>query len=530
MRPLCLTNPRKVGVLALLFGCSTTVAAFAQDAPADPAEAPEAEAGTTGLPATDDPERATPDAIADEPTTRADSGEAEAIAEAVSIQDDEGDAVSSASDQAATIAELQAAVEELKAKQEEAEMMALLEEEPIDLEQELLRVYGFMDMGFQKFWAADDALVSALFNTNASSFVTGNINLYFDANPHPDWRGLAEIRFTGAPLGNIDNFGGLGGDFQRRDTEQYDPHATVVNAPMWGGYTVIERAWVEWKKFQQVRVRVGNFFTPFGIWNVDHGSPTLISIALPQMIQQKLFPLRQTGLQLNGSFFVKDWELAYRAWLSNGRTEENLLDYDDDKAFGGRFFVRRDGGKVRTQIGASFHHGSVEDRVVDITGIPPITEEVTFEAYSTVAYTENVFGVDVSVDLNDTRIRSEFTSQLRQYEEGKRDRPGVTSAIPGASTPDQWRQAAYLLVAQQLPWWGLEPFVYGEVIRQDWELPGDAIATGSVGLNVRFNPSAMLKMQVDRGWFFKWKQGDDFPGDPSKNNVSTFVSRLVLAF
>lgn len=431
----------------------------------------------------------------------------------------------------AEVEALKAQVAALKAKQEEAEMNALLTEEPVEVEEPMFKVYGFMDMGIQGTWVNKKALVAALFDTNAITFATGNINLYFDFNPHPDWRALAEIRFTGAPHGNIESFGGITGTpFERTNTQQYDPNGTVINAPVWGGYSVIERAYIEWNRYQQFQLLVGHFFTPFGIWNVDHGQPTLISLALPQFIQQTFMPLRQTGVQALGSFFAGDWEIAYRAWLTNGRTEENWLDYTNDKAFGGRVFVRNESGKVRTQIGASYHHGKVENKVVDITGAPPFTEDVEFNAYSTMAYHEDIFGLDLSMDIVDTRIRLEGISQLRRYEEGKRPTNGVEMSVPGTEQPDGWRQSAYLIVAQQLPWWGLEPYLYGEVMRQDWAIAGDGLALASVGLNIHFTPQAMLKTQGTMSYFFKWKQDEDFPGDPTLNNTKSITSRLVLAF
>ncbi len=428
------------------------------------------------------------------------------------------------------VAALRAEVAELKARQEEAEMAALLAEDPVEVDEPMFKVYGFMDMGLQRSWVNKRSLVAALFDTNALTFATGNIDLYFDFNPDPDWRALAEIRFTGAPHGHVENFGGLGGGFERNSTQQYDPNGTVVNAPVWGGYSVIERAWIEWNRYQQFQLRTGHFFTPFGIWNVDHGQPTLISLALPQFIQQTFLPLRQTGLQALGSFFAGNWEIAYRAWLTNGRTETNWLDFTDDKAFGARVFLRNDGGKLRTQLGASYHHGKVENKVVDITGAPPLTENVEFESYSTEAYTEDIIGADISVDIVDTRIRAEYIGQLRRYEDGKRPVNGIEMNVPGTYQPDGWRQAGYLIVAQQLPWWGLEPYLYGEIMRQDWGIAGDGLALASLGLNIHFTPAAMLKTQYFQSWFFKWKQADDFPGDSKLNNTKSVVARLVLAF
>lgn len=172
----------------------------------------------------------------------------------------------------------------------EAEAAALASEQEVEVNEDTFKIYGFMDMGIQRFFANETALTTSVIDANALTFAMGNIDLYFDFNPVQDWRALAEVRFTNAPLGQIVNYGGLAGQFERRTTEQYDPNASVPNAPMWGGYTVIERAYIEWSHYQAANVIVGYFFTPFGIWNVDHGSPTLLTMGLPQFIQQNSCP------------------------------------------------------------------------------------------------------------------------------------------------------------------------------------------------------------------------------------------------
>jgi hypothetical protein len=421
----------------------------------------------------------------------------------------------------ADIEALKAEVAELRQKQEEAELASMLDTAEPETDQELFKVYGFLDMGFQRSWTKEDSLLSGFFETNAGSFVVGNIDLYFDFNPHPYWRGLAEIRFTNAPQGTITNFGGLGGEFERTNTEQFDPNGTALNAPMWGGYSVIERAYIEWHRHQAFNVLVGSFFTPFGIWLVDHGSPTLISVGMPQFIQQKFMPLRQTGVQALGSFFISDYELAYRAWISNGRTEENPFDYDDDKGFGGRFFVRRDTGKFNFQVGVSYQYDHVRDKVVDIVGFAPLKVQYG----STYDYDEHVIGADVSVDLGPTRIRLEGAARRQDWWDGKPGSAGTSN--PGTYYPDRWQLASYLIVAHQLPWWGLEPYIYAEVMQQPWIIP-DGLALLSAGLNVRFTPATMLKIQGTQGVFFDSQFVH--PGDPSDHAVTTLLARLVMAF
>lgn len=425
-------------------------------------------------------------------------------------------------------AALEARLAALEAANEEEELLALTESEAeAAARPEPLKVYGFVDMGLQRLWTDERSIISGNFEANAWTFAMGNVDFYFDANPHPDWRALAEIRFTNAPRGRINGFGGLAGQFERESTQQYDQNATVVNAPMWLGGVIIERAWIEWNRFPALQVRVGNFFTPFGIWNVDHGQPTLISSYLPQFMLQMYFPIRQTGVQTLGSFFLNEWELGYRAWLSNGREDETNLDFNDDKAVGTRLFLRNEIGKVKTQVGGSVHHGRVANKVVNITQIPTEDQALEFEVEETLAYYETIVGLDLSLDIHDTRIRAEGVARLTLYEEGKRGGPSPQSAIRNGVPADDWAFGGYLVVAQRLNLWGLEPFIYGDITQQNRGFP-DGVLTAGPGLNIHFNPSAMLKLQASRGIVFDWTE--DLPGDASLNNTDSFVSRLVVAF
>jgi hypothetical protein len=301
----------------------------------------------------------------------------------------------------------------------------------------------------------------------------------------------------------------------------------MVNAPLWLGGVVIERAWIEWNRYPAFQVRTGNFFTPFGIWNVDHGQPTLISSFLPQFMLQNYFPIRQTGVQALGSFFIKEWELGYRAWVTNGREDATNLDFNDDKAVGTRVFLRNETGKIRSQFGGSVHHGRVADKVVNITQIPTSAQSVDFEVEETLAYYETILGLDLSLDIGDTRIRTEGIARLSIYEDGKRGAPARDSEVYNSLPADDWAFGAYLVVAQRLKFWGLEPYLFGDIMQQNRAFP-DGILTAGPGLNVHFNPSAMLKLQTSRGFVFDWTE--DLPSDASRNNTYSFVSRLVIAF
>jgi hypothetical protein len=424
----------------------------------------------------------------------------------------------------AKVESLEKTVEELRTQQAEAAAAPTPEE--AETEDDVLNIYGFTDVGVQHVWINEQSLLSRLFQVNNTSFVVGNVNLYFDAQPVKHFRALTELRFTNAPLGDIVSYGGLAGTFQRKDTFSYDSGGTAVNASMWGGTMVLERAWLEWNEHQAFKLRVGNYFTPFGIWNEDHGTPTLISLALPQFIIQRWMPLRQTGIMVYGSAFAGDWELGYVGTLSNGRQEISNYNFDNGFGFGGRTYARRDTGKLNTTFGLSYFTGKTRDNQVDFVVSPGGINGVTAVDKTTWEYTEHVFGADASIDIDATRIRAEGIVRRLVYKPGYR-KVGDPLYAPGSLLPDSWQEAAYLLVANQLPWAGIEPFAFVEVEEQPVIL-GDLILSASAGVNVHFNPSVQLKTQVLRAFFMDALL--DTPYDPSLNNVTSVYSRLVMAF
>src|SRR5882724_6357153 len=143
-------------------------------------------------------------------------------------------------------------VADLKAAQEEAAAAAASPDEPV-AEQEKLKIYGFADIGFQYVQINKQGLLANVYDVNDPDFVLGNLNLYFDAQPVENWRALVELRFTNAPQGKITNFGGLGGQFKRTSTLTDDSTGAALNAPLWGGSVVIERAWLEYNKLQALK-------------------------------------------------------------------------------------------------------------------------------------------------------------------------------------------------------------------------------------------------------------------------------------
>jgi hypothetical protein len=419
----------------------------------------------------------------------------------------------------AELADTRAQLDEVKTRQADAEAATAIADVPTD---DLLKIYGFADMGVQRQWIDRGSLIAQVFPVNSTSFVIGNVNLYFDAQPIEHWRALVEVRFTNAPLGDTASYGGIAGTYTRKDTLSYDPHGTAINAPMWAGAVVLERAWIEWNGAQAFKLRVGNWFTPFGIWNEDHGSPTLISLALPQFIIQRWIPIRQTGLMGYGNAFAGEWELGYALTFSNGRQEISNFNFEDKFGYGGRLYARRDTGSINTTFGLSYFTGTSSDQAINLTSADPLA----FETPTTWEYNEHVLGADVAVDIDATRIRAEALLRRTTYTPGHRG-GGDPNAYADTLVPDAWQHSVYLLVANQLPWAGIEPFLWAEAYQAPRYL-SDGVFIGSVGVNVHFNAAITWKTQLTRAVFFDWLY--ESASEDSGKTLTTAYSRIVMAF
>ncbi len=383
-----------------------------------------------------------------------------------------------------------------------------------------LKIYGYADVGWQKMMAKHRSLIGQVSTTNANTFVMGNLNLFFDAQPSESWRGLAELRFTNAPHGNdLGYASAFGTDYRRVDNSANDATSPNGRNQVVLASVVIERAWIQYSYSSALQIRTGYWLTPWGIWNIDHGTPTLISMVLPDFQTTEYFPQRQTGVQVLGSAFSGAWELGYHATLSNGRGV-GMLDIDEDKAVGGRLFATHTSPEARTTVGASGYYGTFVDYTKRLEGVAP----VLVETETTVEAKEWVAGADLALDSGPWRWRNEAALRSIRYTPGKR---APVSGPPGAGAPDQHAFSSYTLLAHRLPWGGLEPYTYLEFIHRPSPL-GDSVIASSVGMNVHFTPAAQLKLQYSQVRFFDI--ASERLGEPSDHDFAVFVSRLVLAF
>lgn len=380
-----------------------------------------------------------------------------------------------------------------------------------------LRLYGFMDMGVNKLFLPSHADGNIILPTRATTFVLGNVNLYLDMQPQKDWSGLVEVRLTNYPQGT-DVAANPGTTALPIDNRIFDSNSTNPYTPIRWGAIVLERAYVQYHWSDLLQLRVGFFLTPFGIWNIDHGTPTVISLMLPQFEVTELFPIHQLGVEALGSTLVGDWRVGYFAYLSNGRTP-GQLDPTEDKMVGGRVYASRL-GRARLTLGLSAFHGRYSEVSRSITSFNPIgvtSTEVT-------AYHETGLGADVSLDVGQLRLRAEVAHHLVLYDSGKRP---VVWRIPGVYAADSTETSGYVIAAYRLPWARLEPYVYVEPYR--WPtLLGEGLIMLSGGLNAYFGDSAQIKLQYTREIYMSdWSSFTTRPNDPGAHFV---LGRVVLLF
>jgi hypothetical protein len=404
---------------------------------------------------------------------------------------------------------LEDAMAEEKAARELAAAEALTADET--QEEPKLQIYGFMDTGLS-WWMVTDEKIAHVVPTTAATFLHGNTNIYVDARPAPRWRGLIETRLTLFPHGHyLYNSVGPSRHLSNRIYDTTSPSGRdLIN---WGSI-VLERSQVEWFYSDKLTLIAGMFVTPWGIWNVDHGTPTTISLLLPSMLVQEAIPKQQTGVQAVGSLHLPPLEFGYRLFVSNGRTTTQF-DFSNDKAIGGRLFLRRL-GKITATLGVSGIWSTtqeVEKNVgLDAMGKVDITSKVIW------AFAEWTGGADLAVDWGNFRLRSELAVRRVQFEEGKH-RPILT--IPGATEPNRFEHYIYVIAAYRLGWF--EPYVFWET--GDMGVNAEVVPmkgwTRSLGVNLHLNAAAQLKLQYAEMLF------ENVSG---MHNTHFLVTRLVLAF
>lgn len=196
-------------------------------------------------------------------------------------------------------------------------------------------VHGFMDMQLENQQFIGDGSMYEFIGLDEDWHVRlDHVNLYFDFTPNDRIRSMAEIRFLTQPDGiggvpgiitNIRFQAGSGGNTVSDTSDPKQPTSTRVSDESTGGFlkwggVSLERAWLQILFNQAFELTMGEFISPVGIWNEDHGSPVVTSVQSPYGFSfLPVFPTKQVGFVGHGNFFVRDLDLGYWLTLSTGR-------------------------------------------------------------------------------------------------------------------------------------------------------------------------------------------------------------------
>ena len=411
--------------------------ALAQEAPAAPAVVPATDAATSA-PATDPgqpsatPSNATSASAAAAPP-------AKPATDTAKTSPGDADAAEAAAAAAAAEVDLTAAAQ---------------------IEDYKLNFYGFADFLYSQ------PLTKSSIQEKAGAFAIGNLNLYVGSELGDNWRWLSEVRFMYLPQGSIPYDTALTPNPGPRTDTTVEDYAEIQSSVRWGGIS-IERAYIEHSFHSWFTARAGQFLTPYGIWNVDHGSPIVVGVRRPYAVGQALFPARQTGLELYGSGLVGPAELGYHLTLSNGRGPLDAYgDLDRNKAVGGRVFARHHSEELGTvTLGASGYRG----RYTDSEPIAALSSDSSLKVSEslTAQYEELALGADFKWERRGLFVQSEAVLNDRAYTDSVRPASPPQPGPPG-QVPDHRRLGVYALAGYRfellgtMPWAGIDYFSFGK--------------------------------------------------------------------
>ena len=371
----------------------------------------------------------------------------------------------------------------------DAELEALGVAPDTGVTDESLSIYGFAALSYMNVLSDDRQVINQFLNKESTFFIS-DLNIYLSKQITDSWRTMMELRLTYAPNGRVLSEGAI------EPNRSYD-QGLLGRMANWGGIN-IERAYLEYDIHPNITLQAGAFLTPYGIWNVDHGAPSIIPFVRPYVLVEQLFPERQTGLQVHGRIPLGEYVLGYNLTLSNGRGYfDQFRDLDETKAFGGRLqFETPWLGALR--FGVSAYQGRFVDRDSDTLATNPETKKIDNVTPVGVRYDELALAGDILWQWKALHFQAELIGRSFAYLDGAREADG-----PGFR-PDSYSVGGYALIGYRLPFlWNVMPFIfYQRYQREESSTTAtfSALENYHVGLNFRPMPELVLKVQFGQSW------------------------------
>lgn len=291
------------------------------------------------------------------------------------------------------------------------------------------QIYGFADMTISKYLPTKTSVVRGIDKMDEkANFSLDHLNLYTSFRPNKNVRFLAELSFQEKPVTNKNTSGmrmildapmfmfHSDSMWTVAELEEKNKTQRGITIFEWGSFSV-ERALMYLNLNRYLNFSAGKFITPAGVWNVDHGSPVIMTISQPtQYSYAEIFPKSQIGIMEEGKLFLGDADLSYVVYLSSGRDNQSLYKVTD-LSVGGQmrlnlpvldectFGVSGYRGKVNRKLRVATYYMTTSDF------INFKTEKTLYNDYDTINYTEKVYGLDMRLRKYNLTFQSEWNYQ-----------------------------------------------------------------------------------------------------------------------
>jgi hypothetical protein len=300
---------------------------------------------------------------------------------------------------------------------------------------EKFQIYGFADMTISKYFPAKNSFSYGIDKMDEkANFSLDHLNLYTNFKPNKNVRFLAELSFQEKPVTDANAvgrryifdspFGHSDSVWTVAELEEKNKIQKGITIFGWGSFSV-ERALMSLNLNRYFNVSAGKFITPAGVWNVDHGSPVIMTMSQPtQYSYAEIFPKSQIGIMEDGRVFIGDADLSYVIYLSSGRDNQSLHKAADLSV----------GGQVRLNLpvldectfGISGYRGNADIKVRTAVSTMKTVDFVNWDVkrtnytdYDSVKYGEKVYGIDMRLRMFNLTFQSEWNYQdIANYKAG----------------------------------------------------------------------------------------------------------------
>ncbi len=424
---------------------------------------------------------------------------------------------------------------------EEEMALAALEQGVEDIETtEALRIFGFFDLTFAKTFYNKGEPYS-MYIPDKSGFVLSNFNVFLQSQMTNTLEVLGELHFSFRPLGNETGWevaGMPGTEYEREDTSVFETNNTA-----WfrlGGLDIV-RIYLKYAPVDAFNVIAGRYLTPYGIWNIDHGSPVVIPARWPWMQIREIVPASQLGLQVYGRFFPGDSVyLDYAVTVSNGRGPvDTLQDLDENKGLGLKLAGTYQGKNAEISVGGYGYFGRYTDikKVVHVNGISEhegLSEDTPMlvELVETVSYDEYIVSGHLLAKAFGLRLQSEIVYKYVDMHNPPAMQQDNMLFAGGTGletwfSPSHTSLAYYGLLAYELPLGDrlgplrVTPYFLAEDCVADDSQPLLNMRLIAVGLNLKPSPYVVLKAE--------WVLGVPY-SDKFESNINAISAQLAVSF